>query len=663
MPLLFALALVLAAACTQRTPAPPGSLVLAIDTNLTPGRDFERIEVRVGSRRADADSGSAPAEPVRVFRYAWDETAQSAKVLELAGRFPITLTVANEDPGVDERFATITAWAPRPNGEAAVFHREVSFVVPSAGAKVLRVPVEWLCFGDREDGSPWAVRQGARVASVCEGDPACNGAPCTCIAGRCAAAHVNASALPPFDERALGADVRVSCSDPFACFGARSSTRSGVDFAWKTYPISENGTCGLRWFGLRAGRLSVALLAPPGSGGRCTADGCIVPLRREDTVAAPMAWSESLGVALPEAVCRLGLPVLVRDLDAAPEADCAPDGDTETFCAEWTRSEGSPKGNDQAARLAVESVFGGASVCPGIERTAKRCETAEVCGAWDLKDASCNSVRAADCGPCNGDTAGMVRIEGGTFTTGLRADDVVPPIVDAARSAASVGTRRVYVAPFWLDRFEVTVDEFIAFCNSRTRGNECTFTSVFDETRYCNFLVAPTGAVVRPLEPARPMPSHFGDTVTETGKLPANCVNRSDAVRFCAARGMRLPSEDEFEFAARNGGRRTYYPWGTLQDRVPAFTRERCTDIAKRLPLTSVDVTADGVVALASGVGEWTSSAWSDRLDHLTPMVPGKFVVRGATDCSADHTPLERKRAEEPTIVVPPSSLGFRCAR
>jgi sulfatase modifying factor 1 len=100
----------------------------------------------------------------------------------------------------------------------------------------------------------------------------------------------------------------------------------------------------------------------------------------------------------------------------------------------------------------------------------------------------------------------------------------------AIKGAENPG-HRVVIAPFWLMRNEVTVDQY-AEC---VRAGEC---SVPAAAGACNWE-----------KPGR-------------GIHPVNGVSHQEAKDFCARAGGRLPSEAEWEFAARSGGQNCSYPWG-----------------------------------------------------------------------------------------------------
>jgi formylglycine-generating enzyme len=121
------------------------------------------------------------------------------------------------------------------------------------------------------------------------------------------------------------------------------------------------------------------------------------------------------------------------------------------------------------------------------------------------------------------DAVPMVAIPGGSFVTGEPADDAGWPMT------ASHG--KVTLAPFSLDTTEVTVAAYAA-CVASER---CSRASQGD---LCN-----AG------QPGRE--SH-----------PINCVDWDQAEAYCKATGKRLPTEEEWEWAARGGERGWKYPWG-----------------------------------------------------------------------------------------------------
>jgi sulfatase modifying factor 1 len=114
---------------------------------------------------------------------------------------------------------------------------------------------------------------------------------------------------------------------------------------------------------------------------------------------------------------------------------------------------------------------------------------------------------------------------------------------------------------------------------------------------------------------------------------PVVQISQRDAMAFCRWLGLRLPSEEEWEYAARGGdGRR--YPWGEQaprQDGSPLanFGTVRCcapdaTDgFAATAPVGSYPDGASpfDLLDMAGNVWEWTSSAFGERA--------GQVVLRG----------------------------------
>lgn len=89
---------------------------------------------------------------------------------------------------------------------------------------------------------------------------------------------------------------------------------------------------------------------------------------------------------------------------------------------------------------------------------------------------------------------------------------------------------------------------------------------------------------------------------SERAQHPINCVDHDQASSFCAWRNARLPSEIEWEFAARGGAEQRKYPWG---DASP--DGHTCWKAALSCPVKSYPPGAFGLYDVVGNVWEWTS--------------------------------------------------------
>ncbi|MEO7327045.1 MAG: SUMF1/EgtB/PvdO family nonheme iron enzyme [Minicystis sp.] len=165
---------------------------------------------------------------------------------------------------------------------------------------------------------------------------------------------------------------------------------------------------------------------------------------------------------------------------------------------------------------------------------------------------------------------------------------------------------------------------------------------------------------------------------------PINCVEWSQADAYCKAMGGRLPTEDEWEYAARGRDGRLY-PWG---DAEPGPTRldacgSECVDLWERLgktrgPLYDGDDfweatapvgsypegrSAFGMVDMAGNVWEWTASEPSGD-DPKPPNGSGEARVLRGGGWSMNNTAGVRATSRgfhQPTSRS--NGIGFRCAQ
>ena len=157
--------------------------------------------------------------------------------------------------------------------------------------------------------------------------------------------------------------------------------------------------------------------------------------------------------------------------------------------------------------------------------------------------------------------------------------------------------------------------------------------------------------------------------------LPMTDVSWAEATTYCKARGARLPTEVEWERAARGThpreGRR--FPWGDAADCSHAnwgnYEGEgRCPANAGRPVAVASYPATDGIYDLAGNVWEWTADYYGRSPTLPTPRgaedlgnVPRRSV-RGGACCSILAAPRLANRVGWPEDYRD-ADLGFRCVR
>ena len=137
----------------------------------------------------------------------------------------------------------------------------------------------------------------------------------------------------------------------------------------------------------------------------------------------------------------------------------------------------------------------------------------------------------------------------------------------------------------------------------------------------------------------RPVPAHWVNDKPIAGQemMPVRFVNIDDIKAFTDWRSTRdkvtyrLPTEEEWEFAARNGAKNNRYPWGdTFQSKCAVVDKENPADME---PVGTATCPDDwGVVDLIGNVFEWTGSKASLYPGSKGSMKESKevrFMIRG----------------------------------
>lgn len=273
--------------------------------------------------------------------------------------------------------------------------------------------------------------------------------------------------------------------------------------------------------------------------------------------------------------------------------------------------------------------------------------------------------------------ADMVSITAGSYPIGA----------DAGR-ADERPAHRVKVDAFWIDRFEVTNAELAAFLQDVIDDPSQDIRLVGDAVpgAVSAAHVAGSGAA-RLLEntraPDRRTLVALNDEESRIGlrdgrlfvqpgfeRHPANEVTWHGARAFCARRGARLPSEVEWEAAARGKEGRTY-PWGEEPPDVRRAQFDRRSNQTAAVGGRPLGATPRGVHDLAGNVAEWTSSLYRPypyRSDdgREDPRADGERVTRGGDhvfDSSAEKLRAAFRAGFSRNPEVGHRHIGFRCAR
>ncbi|XP_045485646.1 formylglycine-generating enzyme [Pieris rapae] len=265
----------------------------------------------------------------------------------------------------------------------------------------------------------------------------------------------------------------------------------------------------------------------------------------------------------------------------------------------------------------------------------------------------------------------MILIPGGYYQVGT--DNI-------AIEADKEGPKHlVKLKSFYLDKYEVSNKDFYAFTKSteykteaETFGDSFVFTLFLNNTfkeKLKDYRVAqaPWWYKVSGASWYHP----FGPDTTNSDIMdhPVIHVSWNDAKAYCIWKGLRLPTEEEWEAACRGGHRDTIYPWGDKlfpnkkhmaniwQGTFPHHNSAKDGYIGTN-PVHLFSQNDFGLHNMAGNVWEWTDSVWSKD----TPL---EKVKRGGSYlCHLSYCYRYRCSARSHnTDDSSAGNLGFRCAK
>jgi len=234
----------------------------------------------------------------------------------------------------------------------------------------------------------------------------------------------------------------------------------------------------------------------------------------------------------------------------------------------------------------------------------------------------------------------MVLIEGGTFTMGSNNS-----------GDEQAGEHQVTVPSFYLDKYEVTNAEYADFIKDTGRLAPAIDAAVKQKGGYWE-------------------PWNGNNPPSGSERWPVTNVSPKDVEAFAAWLSKRdgvvyrLPTEEEWEYAARNGSRDSLFPWGN------AWEEGRANINQKKSPADvgsfPQGATLTGVQDMVGNVWEWTSSKArfydNSRVDpsavNARVQRGGSFFEKMKTDF---HNATDRSWYGDENFKFP--TIGFRLAR
>jgi formylglycine-generating enzyme required for sulfatase activity len=309
---------------------------------------------------------------------------------------------------------------------------------------------------------------------------------------------------------------------------------------------------------------------------------------------------------------------------------------------------------------------------PGKQRAAQ---------LYESRVASESRVRATA-----GSIQGMQKLDGGRFLMGTDSSH-------AFEKDGEGPVRTVVLDAFYLDIHPVTnaqFSEFVRAAEYRTESERLGWSFVFQghipPERYHELVLATVpgahwwckvaGADWR-------HPEGPDSSIENRQQHPVTQVSWNDAFAYCAWTGKRLPTEAEWEYAARGGLEQKLYPWG---DELTPDGRHLCNvwqgefpvldlgedGYAGTSPVDAFPPNDFGLYSITGNAWEWCND-WFDPSYHLTatrtnPLGPAlgvaKVIKGGSYLCHRSY--CNRYRVAARTSNTPDSAatnMGFRCAR
>jgi formylglycine-generating enzyme required for sulfatase activity len=201
----------------------------------------------------------------------------------------------------------------------------------------------------------------------------------------------------------------------------------------------------------------------------------------------------------------------------------------------------------------------------------------------------------------------MVRLPSGTFIMGLTDEDQL--------DLQNAGRRRITVSGFYIDRFEVTNAEYrewLGTLSSSEREEMMPDSTLWRSTSQSNWR------------------SYFYSESRDD--YPVVAITWNEAQAYCESQDQRLPTEAEWEYAARSGRVGGIYPWAGfsvqnargqyLANFNPDRSGQAADGYAFTAPVDAYPPSRWGLHNVAGNVAEWVQDDYSPTYSNLGSLDP-----------------------------------------
>jgi len=280
-----------------------------------------------------------------------------------------------------------------------------------------------------------------------------------------------------------------------------------------------------------------------------------------------------------------------------------------------------------------------------------------------------------------GSLNGMRKLDGGHFLMGTDSPE-------AFQKDGEGPVRTVLLDAFHIDITPVTNEQFREFVDAtgyRTESEQIGWSFVFQghlpQGEYATVPGAKWWCKVNGADWRHPEGPDSG--IESKLNYPVTQVSWNDAQQYCAWAGKRLPTEAEWEYAARGGLEQKLFPWG---DELTPGGRHLCNvwqgdfpslDLAEdgyagTCPVDAFPPNAYGLFSITGNAWEWCAdwfhSSYHTNATRTNPLGPrqgeAKVIKGGSYLCHKSY--CNRYRVAARTSNTPDSAtsnMGFRCVR